>query len=291
MPDKKTLVFKNAKIITPMRVIDNGVLIVDQGKIFDLGPGNEIKIPKNRKVIDVDGKYLAPGFIDIHLHGGGGADTMDATEEAMEKMSVAHAKGGATSIVPTTTSAPMDDIIRAVKVIELAKKRTLPGAQVLGAHIEGPYFSMEQKGAQNPEYLKNPKPEEYLELLDEYDCILRISAAPELEGGLKLGRELKKRGIVASIAHTGNYVAKLLSRDSFAGSVATMDRCVRNIVKLVGLSIQDALKMATLNPAKIIGVDKKKGSLTKGKDADMVILGKDVNVIMTIVGGIIVYRK
>ncbi len=408
MLEKKTLVFKNAKIITPMRVIDNGVLIVDEGKIFDLGPGNEIKIPKNARIVDVDGKYLAPGFIDIHLHGGGGADTMDATQKAMEKISVAHAKGGATSIVPTTTSAPMDDIIKAVKVIELVKKRRLPGAQVLGAHIEGPYFSMEQRGAQNPEYLKNPKPEEYLQLLDEYDCILRISAAPELEGGLKLGRELKKRGIVASIAHTnatyqdvlaaieagythvthmysgmsglkrnnayrisgviestllldeltteiiadghhlppslikliikakgidrvsvitdamsaaglgpgkycvggldaiveanvaqefevpeekGNYVAKLLSRDSFAGSVATMDRCVRNIVKLVGLSIQDALKMATLNPAKVIGVDKKKGSLTKGKDADMVILGEDVNVIMTIVGGIIVYRK
>jgi len=408
MPEKKTLVFKNAKIITPLRVIDNGVLVAEGGKISSLGLGDEMKIPKNARIVDVDGKYLAPGFIDIHLHGGGGADTMDATQEAMEKLSVAHAKGGATSIVPTTTSAPMDDIIKAVKVIELVKKRTLPGAQVLGAHIEGPYFSMEQKGAQNPEYLKNPKSEEYLRLLDEYNCILRVSAAPELEGGLKLGRELKKRGIVASIAHTnatyqdvlaaieagythvthmysgmsglkrinayrisgviestllldeltteviadghhlppslikliikakgidrvsvitdaisaaglgpgkycvggldaiveanvaeefevpeekGNYVAKLLSRDSFAGSVATMDRCVRNIVKLVGLSIQDALKMATLNPAKVVGVDDKKGSLAKGKDADMLIFDEDVNAIMTVVGGRVVYEK
>jgi len=408
MPEKKTLVFKNAKIITPMRVIDNGVLIVDEGKIFDLGPGDEIKIPKNARIVDVDGKYLAPGFIDIHLHGGGGADTMDATQEAMEKISVAHAKGGATSIVPTTTSAPMDDIIRAVEVIELAKKRTLPGAQVLGAHIEGPYFSMEQKGAQNPEYLKNPKSEEYLKLLDKYNCILRVSAAPELEGGLELGRELKKSGIVASIAHTnatyqdvlaaieagythvthmysgmsglkrsnayrisgviestllldeltteviadghhlppsllkliikakginelsvitdamsaaglgpgkysiggvdaiveanvaeefeipeeeGNYVAKLLTRDFFAGSVATINRCVRNMVKLVSLSIQDAVKMATINPAKVVGVDDKKGSLAKGKDADMLIFDEDVNAIMTVVGGRIVHEK
>ncbi|MFQ5835976.1 MAG: N-acetylglucosamine-6-phosphate deacetylase, partial [bacterium] len=348
------------------------------------------------------------GFIDIHLHGGGGADTMDATEEAVEKISVAHAKGGATSIVPTTASAPMDDIIKAVKVIEWAKKRTLPGAQVLGAHIEGPYFSMEQKGAQNPEYLKEPRPEEYLKLLDEYDCILRISAAPELEGGLELGRELRRREIVASIAHTNatyqdilaaieagyahvthmysgmsglkrinayrisgaiestllldeltteviadghhlppslmkliikakdldkvsvitdaisatglgpgkysiggldaiveanvaeefevpeekeNYVAKLLTRDSFAGSVATMNRCVRNMVKLVGLSVQDAVKMATINPAKVMGIDREKGSLAEGKDADIVIFDEDIHVTMTIVEGRIVYQE
>jgi len=326
----------------------------------------------------------------------------------MEKISSSHAKGGATSIVPTTTSAPMDDIIRAVEVIELAKKRTLPGAQVLGAHIEGPYFSMEQKGVQNPAFIKNPEPEEYLKILDEYDCILRVSAAPELEGGLELGRELRRRGIVASIGHTnatyqdilvaidagythvthmysgmsglkrinayrisgviestllldeltteviadghhlppsllkliikakgldkvsvitdamsavglgpgkysiegldaiveanvaeefeipeeeGNYVAKLPSRDAFAGSVATIDRCVRNMVKFVGLSIQDAVKMATINPAKVMGVDDKKGSLAEGKDADMVILDEDVNVVMTVVGGRIVYKK
>jgi len=408
MSEKKPLVFKNAKIITPIRVIDNGVLVVKEGKISSVGPRNEIKVPKNAKGIDVAGKYLTPGFIDIHLHGGGGADTMDATQEAMEKLSVVHARGGVTSILPTTWTAPLDDIIRAIEAIGLAKRRILSGAQVLGVHLEGPYLSVQQKGAQNQKYLKSPKPEEYLKLLDEYDCILRISAAPELEGGLELGRELSKRGIVASIAHTnatyqdmlaaidagythvthmysrmsglkrvnaykisgaiestllldeltteviadghhlppslikliikakgvdrvslitdatratglgpgrysiagldcvveanvteefeipenkGNYVAKLLSRDAFVGSVATMNRCVRNMVKFVGLSIQDALKMATINPAKVIGMGQKKGSLAKGKDADMVILDDDVNVIMTMVGGRIVYRR
>lgn len=408
MLEKAPLVFKNARIITPMRIIDNGVLIVENSKISYVGPGSKTRIPPNARVIDVGGKYLTPGFIDIHLHGGGGADVMDATAEAMEKISVAHAKGGATSIVPTTTTAPMDDIIKAVEAIVSAKKSTLPGAQVLGAHIEGPFFSLEQKGAQNPEFIKNSKPEEYLRLLDECDCILRVSAAPELEGGLELGQELKKRGIMASIAHTdatyedilaaidagythvthmysgmsglkrinayrisgviestllldeltteiivdghhlppslikliiktkgldkvsvitdamsaaglgpgkysiggldaiveanvaeefevpekeGNYVAKLLTRDAFAGSVATIDRCVRNMVKLVGLSPQDAVKMATVNPAKVIRVDDKKGSLTKGKDADILILDEDVNVVMTMVGGKIVYEN
>jgi len=151
MTEKEPIVFKNARIITPMRVIDNGMLVASDGKISYVDRKDEIKVPENARIIDVDGKYLVPGFIDIHLHGGGGADTMDATQEAMDKISIVHAKGGSTSIVPTTLSAPMGDIIRAIKTIELAKKRTLPGAQVLGVHLEGPYFSMEQKGAQNPE--------------------------------------------------------------------------------------------------------------------------------------------
>jgi len=408
MPEKVPLMFKNARIITPTRVMDKGILTITDGKISSIGLESKTGIPPNARVIDVAGNYLTPGFIDIHLHGGGGADSMDATAEAIEKISVAHAKGGATSIVPTTTTAPMDDIIKAVEAIGSAKKRILPGAQVLGAHVEGPFFSLEQKGAQNPEFIKNPKSEEYLKLLDQSDCILRVSAAPELEGGLELGRELSKRGILVSIAHTNatyqdilaaidagythvthmysgmsglkrinayrisgviestllldeltteiivdghhlppslikliiktkgldkvsvitdamsaaglgpgkysiggldtiveanvaeefeipeeerNYVAKLLTRDSFAGSVATIDRCVRNMVKLVGLSIQDAVKMATINPAKIIGVDERKGILAKGKDADILIIDEDVNIIMTMVGGRIIYRK
>ena len=411
MCERNILVLKNGKLITPIRIIKNGVLVIKDGKIADMGDQKEVTFSLNHqdtKEIDVKDRYICPGFIDIHLHGGGGADTMDATQKAIEKISVTHAKGGSTSIVPTTVAFPMENIIRAIENIELAKERELPGAQVLGAHIEGPYFSVEERGAQNPGFLKEPKPEEYLGLLNKYNCILRVSAAPEIKGGLELGCELKKRGILASIAHTnatyqdilraieagythvthmyssmsgmkrinayripgviestllldeltteiiadghhlppsliklvlkakgldkvsvitdamratalgpgkysvggldviveadvvegfeipkeeGNYVAKLLTRDSFAGSVATMNRCVRNLVKLVGLSIQDAVKMATINPAKLIGVDDKKGSLAKGKDADVVIFDEDINVIMTIVRGRIVYRK
>lgn len=408
MQNKKITVLKNARLITPVRIIKNGVLVIKDGKIADVGAQGEIVFPRNARVIDVEGRYVSPGFIDIHLHGGGGADTMDATEEAIEKISVAHAKGGSTSIVPTTITAPMEDIIRAIENIEIVRKKDLPGANVLGVHVEGPYFSPEQRGAQNPKFLKEPEPEEYLGLLDRYDCIIRVSAAPEIRGGLELGQELRKRGILASIAHTnatyqdilraieagythvthmysgmsgmkrinayrvsgviestllldeltteiiadghhlppsliklilkakgldkvsiitdamsaaglgpgkyflggldvvveddvagefevpeeeGNYVAKLLTRDAFAGSVATMDKCVKNMVKLVGLSIQDAVKMATINPAKLIGVEDKKGSLVKGKDADIVIFDENINIIMTIVGGKIVYKK
>jgi len=104
---RETLAFKNAKIITPIIVIDNGVLIIENGKISSIGSEDEVKIPQGIKVIDAIDNYLAPGFIDIHLHGAGGADVMDGTEEAIEKISQVHAKGGSTSIVPTTLTAPL----------------------------------------------------------------------------------------------------------------------------------------------------------------------------------------
>jgi len=408
MPEGRSLVFRNARILTPIKFIKNGALIVREGKIFDVGPEDEIRIPQGAEVIDIADNYLAPGFIDIHVHGGGGADTMDATEEAIERISAVHAEGGTTSIILTTLTDSMDKITKAIEVIGSARKRILPGARVLGAHMEGPYFSVQQRGAQNPRFLKEPEPGEYLRLLNEGDCILRVSAAPELKGALELGRELKKRKILASIGHTnatyqdilaaveagythvthmysgmsglrrsnayrisgviestllldeltteiiadghhlppslirlvvktkgldkvslvtdatraaglgpgkysiggleaivednvakefeisaekGNYVAKLLTRDAFAGSAATMNRCVRNMVKLVGLPIQDAVKMASINPAKVMGIEERKGSLAKGKDADAVVFDEEVNIIMTVVGGRIVYER
>jgi N-acetylglucosamine-6-phosphate deacetylase len=394
MSQRETLVFKNATIITPMRVIDNGVLIVKNGKISSIGPEAEVKVSQGIKVIDAAGSYLAPGFIDIHLHGAGGSDVMDGTEEAIEKISKVHAKGGSTSIVPTTLTAPLDSILKAVRNIGIAKRKTLKGAQVLGAHIEGPYLSVEQRGAQNPKYLKVPRPEEYEKLLGFSEDICQMTVAPELDGAINLGKTLVREKIVASIGHSnatydevvsaieagfshvthmfsgmsglrrinlvrvagviestllldelttemiadgrhipaslmklviktkgldkvslvsdassptgmpeGQYrmgglevivedgVAKLSDGSGFAGSVATMNLCVRNMVNLVGLSIEDAIKMATLNPAKVIGIDEKKGSLVEGKDADIVIFDKDINILITVVKGKVVFSR
>ncbi len=113
MCQRETLVFKNATIITPMRVIDNGVLIVENGKISRIGPESETKVPQGIKVIDVADDYLASGFIDIHLHGGGGADAMDGTEEAIEKISKVHAKGGSASI--GHSNAIYDEVVSAIE--------------------------------------------------------------------------------------------------------------------------------------------------------------------------------
>jgi len=135
MPEKVPLMFKNARIITPMRVIDKGILAVTDGKIFSLDPASKNRISSNDRLIDVAGNYLTPGFIDIHLNGGGGVDSMDATTEGIDQIIVTHARGDATSIVPTTTTAPMGDIIKIVEVTGAAKKRILPGAQVLGGNL------------------------------------------------------------------------------------------------------------------------------------------------------------
>jgi N-acetylglucosamine-6-phosphate deacetylase len=200
--ERKYIVFKNATIITPLRIIKNGVLVTENEKILEVGHEEEVKIPHRAKIIGVSGNYLAPGFIDIHVHGGGEADTMEGTKEAIEKISAVHAKGGSTSIVPTTSTAPLDRILRAVRNIGIARGKTLGGAQVLGTHIEGPYLSMEQRGAQDPKYLKVPRPEQYEKLLGFSEDICRMTVAPELDGAMNLGKALISRRIVACIGHS-----------------------------------------------------------------------------------------
>ena len=167
------------------------------------------------EVVDVGGRVIAPGFIDIHLHGGGGADLMDGDPEAALTIARAHAKGGSTAIVPSTLTSSMADLYQALDNIRFAKERMagepgFDGARILGVHLEGPYFSMEFKGAQDPRYLKNPLPEEYRRILDYSRDIIRVSVAPELPGALELGRELRQRGILPSVGHTSATYDELL---------------------------------------------------------------------------------
>jgi len=157
---------------------------------------------KTLQYFDVKGAYIAPGFIDMHLHGGGGADVMDGTPEAFATIAEIHAKGGATSIVPSTVTSSTEDLKQAIIAFEEALRMKNEGSRLLGLHLEGPYFAASQKGAQDIRFIKNPVREEYLNILDSSSSIIRVSAAPELPGGLELGRELRRRGILASIGHT-----------------------------------------------------------------------------------------
>lgn len=152
--------------------------------------------------IDARGCYLAPGFIDIHSHGGGDADFMDGTPEAFCQAARMHAAHGTTTIVPTATSGTREEMLVMADVFEQACRMNDRGADMPGLHLEGPYFALTQCGAQDPRYVRAPKPEEYLAILDATDHILRWSAAPELDGALDFGRELTRRGILAAIGHT-----------------------------------------------------------------------------------------
>jgi N-acetylglucosamine-6-phosphate deacetylase len=311
------------------------------------------------------------------------------------KIAETHAQYGTTSMLPTTLSSTKEELLKMLKVYQLANEKNINGAQFLGVHLEGPYIAMNQKGAQDPRYIKDPDADEYKEILSKFDCVKRWSAAPELKGAIEFGRYLKSKNILPAIAHSDaiyeevleafengytlithlysamsgitrrnayryagviesafiidemdveiiadgihlpppllklvykikgpdhvalitdamraagmppgksilgplnggqeviveDDVAKLSHRSSFAGSVATTDRLVRNMVKLAEIPLVDAIKMVSHTPARIIGVDQKKGSIEKGKHADVVIMDHDLHVKKTIIGGRII---
>lgn len=386
----------NAKIITPYRIINQGSILVMNGKIAAVTEG---EIENNEvPVIDAAGKYVSPGFIDIHVHGGGGHDFMDNTLEAFLKIARLHARHGTTSFTPTTLSCEKDALLKTLRLYEEADALNTDGAQFIGLHIEGPYFSIDQRGAQDPRYIRLPDPEEYTDIIKRSPVVKRWSAAPELKGAITFGKFLRSKGILPSIAHTDavyedvikafengythvthlysamsgvtrrnalrfagvvesaflldnmtveiiadgvhlpppllklvykikgpdkialitdamraaamppgesilgaldnglkviveDDVAKLPDRSAFAGSVATADKLVRNMINLAEVPLTDTVKMITSTPAAIMGVADKKGSLVVGKDADIVIFDQDINIQYTIIGGNVVHSS
>ena len=218
----KMLVINNANLILPERVIRDGYIVCDDGVIIEYGEGTYSPDPddgkhqilaktfkfgssspdSNYRRIDAGGNYVAPGFVDIHTHGAGGFDFMDNTVEAYLGAAETHAKYGTTSIVPTTLASTNDELYKTLKVLKKSKRLNSRGASFLGAHLEGPYFSYEQRGAQDPKFLRNPDPKEYNAILDFSDEIIRWSLAPELPGALEFGAKLRSEKILASIAHT-----------------------------------------------------------------------------------------
>ncbi|MBD0299828.1 MAG: N-acetylglucosamine-6-phosphate deacetylase, partial [Nitrososphaera sp.] len=342
--------------------------------------------------------YISPGFIDIHVHGGGGHDLMDGSEEAFLKIAETHAQYGTTAMFPTTLTSEKEDLLHTLQLYEQANKKNTKGAQLLGMHLEGPYFAMSQRGAQDPRYIRDPDPAEYKDVIAHSSSIKRWSAAPELKGAIAFGKYITSKGILAAVAHTdavyeevleafengytlathlysamsgvtrrnafryagviesaflldemdveiiadgvhlpapllklvykikgtdrialitdamraagipegesilGNLknglkvivedgVAKLPDRTSFAGSVATADRLVRTMVQMAGVPLTESVRMMTSTPARIMKVDKAKGSLIEGKDADIVLFDEDIDIKLTMIKGRIVYEK
>lgn len=190
----------NGQIITPYRVIKEGTIVIQGDTIAEVGERN-IEIAGATE-IDAEGKYVSPGFIDIHVHGGGGFDFMDGEESAFLEIAKVHARYGTTSMVPTTLTSDKANILHTLKLFEQAQRKNKSGARLLGLHLEGPYFAMNQRGAQDPRYIRNPDPDEYREILSASNHIVRWSAAPEKQGALEFGRYLRKNGVLPAIAHT-----------------------------------------------------------------------------------------
>lgn len=386
----------NGQILTPYRIIPHGTVLVTGGTITAVSEG-DIEVA-DAIDIDAQGKYIAPGFIDIHVHGGGGHDFMDGSEAAFLKIAETHAQYGTTAMLPTTLTSENEDLLRTLELYEQANQNNTKGAQFLGMHLEGPYFAMNQRGAQDPRYIRDPDPKEYKAILARSASIKRWSAAPELKGAIEFGQYLRSKGVLAAVAHTDaiyedvleafengytlathlysgmsgvsrrnafryagviesayiieemdveiiadgvhlpppllklvykikgadrtalitdamraagmppgesvlgslhnglkviveDGVAKLPDRSSFAGSVATADRLVKNMVHLADVPLIDAVRMITSTPARILGVSDRKGSLAKGKDADIVIFDENIKIDTTIIKGKIVYPR
>jgi len=191
----------NAKVILPDRILFKGGIEMEQGVITKVFEADDYDHSIGSRV-DCGGYYLSPGFIDIHLHGGGGADFIDGTEEAVHTVLRTHAKYGTTSCLPSTISAAPETVIQCLKVIEKVQNARTSGPKILGAHLEGNFFSMEFKGAQDPKYIFPPTKEHYEPIVSSVSNIKMISAAPELEHALEFAKEMRSQGVLMSVAHS-----------------------------------------------------------------------------------------
>jgi N-acetylglucosamine-6-phosphate deacetylase len=198
---------KNCDIHTPLRVIKNGSILIQGKKIAKVGQVDDSKIPQETQIFDFKQKLAVPGFIDIHLHGGGGVDFLDSSPDSIVKALKIHLKNGTTSLLPsimTTSHKHALDTIRAFIDI----KRSIPDIpDIIGLNLEGPYISMEKSGAHRTQYIRKPSLIEVQEYIKASEGNIRImTVAPEIEGMSDIIHFLSKQNVILSAGHTNaNY--------------------------------------------------------------------------------------
>ncbi|GAB6098691.1 N-acetylglucosamine-6-phosphate deacetylase [Halanaerocella petrolearia] len=188
----------NGKIITQDQILNNKILVFDK-QIIEIIDEEKLDKYDNLSLIDAQGDYIAPGFIDLHIHGAKGCDTMDGTMKAITDISNTIAQTGVTNFLATTMTMDQQAIYQALDVIKKAMKEDLSGANILGAHLEGPFINEEYKGAQNDEYIREPN---YQFIKDYLDIIKMITLAPESDSGYEFIDKVKQEDIVLSIGHS-----------------------------------------------------------------------------------------
>jgi N-acetylglucosamine-6-phosphate deacetylase len=190
------MIFRNGRLIFPDGVRKGLDLVVNEGKIAEV---RESRHATNDEIVDLENNFLAPGFIDLHLHGAVGRDTMEATAEAFHAICDYHASGGTTSLLLTTVTAPIPEI---VKVLEEVRKLKGQIPHVMGVHVEGPFISKAKSGAQRKEFIIEPTAESVSQLIQFSDVIKIVTLAPELPGALELIKQLREKNIRASGGHS-----------------------------------------------------------------------------------------
>ncbi len=192
--------FYNAVIVGENDIKKENALLVENGKIA--GFISDPALSDSDEAVDCRGGYVLPGFIDIHVHGGGGADFMDGSVDAIERVIATHLSHGTTTICPTTMSVGMDEIENVFSVYRTFKATSKYASNALGLHLEGPFLSPKMVGAQRPDLIIAPTAKEIAALKDNSDIISRVSCAPEVAGVMKMASEILPSGVQFSMGHT-----------------------------------------------------------------------------------------
>jgi N-acetylglucosamine-6-phosphate deacetylase len=369
---------RSERIITPSATVA-GEVAIEGGRIDGVGP-----LGTDDGVIDLGRLWLAPGYIDVHVHGGGGAQCNSSDRDEIAAVARFHVAHGTTALLATTVAAPPDELYAALGTIARSTGAG-DGAEVLGTHLEGPFLSRRWPGAMDPATFLDPDAQTVERLLQASAGTLRLmTVAPELPGALELIVKLVEHGAIASVGHSdasydqvraavaagvrsathtfnamrplhhrepgvlgavldlpevsceligdGIHVSPAAMRlayrakgaagirlvtdamqatgmpdgeyrlgtarvtvaggralvgggDSIAGSTLTMDEAVRGAVRMLGLTVEDAVGLASANPARLLGLADRKGSIAAGLDADLIVLDEDLHVCAAIVAG------
>lgn len=193
-------IYRNVQVITDGQILKDMDVFTEDGVIVNVLPRCETKTNLEAQVIDLNNCYLAPGFIDLHCHGGAGYEFVDGTEEAVIETCAMHAKNGTRVLYPTISAMDFETIFRALETIERVKEHC--ALEIPGVHLEGPYLDKEYCGGQDSRFIRPPQKEEYTKLLDRFGSLIsRWTYAPEHDDGAFLD-ELNARGVKASIGHS-----------------------------------------------------------------------------------------
>jgi N-acetylglucosamine-6-phosphate deacetylase len=388
--------FTGGTVVLADRLLPDGVVEVMDGRITGIGPESAVRPERDDEIILLHGGFLVPGFVDLHVHGGAGADFMDGTAEAFRTVCRAHARHGTTSLLPTTTVARHEQHLAFLDLCNRFRREDTGGAHVLGAHFYGPYFAAEARGCHPSAPVRPPEPAEYEQYLAYADSIVTATVAPELPGAEGFVRACRARGIRCNAGHSyatfaqmeaarawgvrhvdhlfcamsdrarlrqtqtypmrggvleatlffddltteviadgkhlhrellllaykikgpdrlalvtdcnraldmpdGPYLfgpldggEPILRRDgvgimpdglALASGVVGLDHCLRTFHRLTGVPLVEAVRMATLTPARIAGWDNEIGSIAPGKRADLLVLSPALEVQQVFVDG------
>jgi N-acetylglucosamine-6-phosphate deacetylase len=373
-------------LCTPREWIEAPVVLIEDGRIASVGSRVAMEIPAGARREDFPGLIVAPGFIDIHVHGGAGHDVMEPDAASLSAFELHLAKHGVTSYLPTTVTAAQERILKALEGLGrsiTAARTPVQAAAPLGIHLEGPFISHAKRGVHPPEHLVTPSPSRLALFWQASQGTIRmITVAPELPGAIETIRHARSIGIHSSLGHsdasyaqasaaiaagadhathTFNAMRALDHRDPgvlgaalaedalsadiiadgvhvnpsvvrlflrakgpdravlitdaisatgmpdgryqlgglevevrgdrceyqgrLAGSVLSLDRAIRNVMSFAGWKLQAAVRLATLNPAELLGISGQRGVIAPGRVADMAVLDSNGHVIHTIIAG------